>query len=366
MIRLSVLILALLSAPADAQFALSARTDLGSTFHQITLTDTSKVRIRQVVSPVNVESPVGGGTISLTSGFMYVEQTAKDVSINAWGPLDTQVSANWSVRGIHATGFAILPTGKRGLDASEASIVRVINRNNLNFPVKTFGQGLDYGGAFTWGFQRDHIGFSVGAAYTARGEYEPFETAGRYRPGDEATGAVGLSYFNIGWSVSLDVASTFLFTDRLDGLVIFQNGKQLVSRFAAGYETRLFQITTSVTDIVRYRDRTLSQAGHLLYEVRDNNGNDLRASGRIVVTAVPSVAVWSHGHLKAVSKNPYPVGDPLHQGSARLYGFGGGATIKVGSAERVDVSVTRYGGWLDEGARNLHGWNARLSIQILF
>lgn len=366
MIRLSVLIMALLSAPADAQFALSARTDLGSTFHQVTLTDTSEVRIRQVVSPINIESPVGGATISLTSGFMYVEQTAGDVSTDAWGPLDTQVSANWIVRGIHATGFTILPTGKRELDASEGSIVRVINGNNLNFPVKTFGQGLDYGGAVTWGYQHGHTGFSVGASYTARGEYEPFEKAGRYRPGDEATAAVGLSYFNRGWTVSLDVAGTFLFTDRLNGLVIFQNGKQLVSRLAAGYETRLFQITTSVTDIVRYRDRALSQAGHLLYEVRDNNGNDLRASGRIVVTAVPSVTIWGHGHLKAVSENPHPVGDPLHQGSARVYGFGGGATVKVGSAERVDVSVTRYDGWLDEGARDLKGWNARVSLQILF
>ena len=54
------------------------------------------------------------------------------------------------------------------------------------------------------------------------------------------------------------------------------------------------------------------------------------------------------------------------QPSARLYGYGGGLSLRIGPTEHLGMGVTRYDGWIEEGDRDLEGWNARINIRLLF
>lgn len=352
-----------------AQAPLPIQADAGSFYHQVTLVDadSTRTRYRQAVSPMAVHTPLLGGTIGLSSAFMYTEQSVNDATSDVWGPLDTELSGDWSLSFARVTGFAILPTGKSKLDSADSTLVSTLYRDDLNFPVRSFGEGLDLGGAITVAHQRGHLGASLGLAYTARGSYKPFESEGDYQPGDEATFATGLSYSDAAWQLSLDITGTFLFTDRVDGLVVFQNGKQVVAQGGFRYETRQMRLTLEATEIFRFKDRQLSlsgpAAGHLLFG--DKNRNDFRASGHLAWNPAPTLSVFGSGDVKMVANTNDADGNVVRS-SARLYGYGGGLSLQVGNTEHLDLALTRYDGWIEEGARDVEGWNVRVNVRLLF
>ncbi len=329
--------------------------------------DSTRTRYRQAVSPVEVRTPLLRGTIALSSAFMYFEQDVDEQTTDVWGALDTEVSGDWNLGFARVTGFVVLPTGKGGLDTADSTLVGALYRNDLNFPVRAFGQGFDFGAAATAAHQRGHLGASLGFAYTARGAYEPFASGRDYHPGDEATFSAGLSYSDAAWTVSADVAGTFLFTDRLDGLVIFQNGKQVVSSAAFLYETRRFQAMLEATEIFRFKDRRLgltgTSSGLLLFGQR--NRNDFRASGQLVWRPSPTLSITGSSDVKMIADTKDADGNIL-QPSARLYGYGGGVSYQIGRTEHLDLAVTRYDGWVEGGLRDLEGWNARVNVRLLF
>jgi hypothetical protein len=365
----TIWLLAATMSEVRAQAPLPIQADAGSFFHQVTLVngDSSRTRYRQAVSPMAVHTPLLGGTISLSSAFMYTEQSQDSTSIDVWGPLATELRGDWALSFARMTGFAILPTGKSHLDAVDSTLVSTLYRSDLNFPVRSFGEGLDLGGAITVAHQRDHLGASLGVAYTSRGAYEPFESEGDYRPGDEATFAGGLSYSDAAWTLSVDLAGTFLFTDRLDGLVVFQNGKQVIARGGFRYETRQYKLVLEATEIFRFKDRRLTisgpAVGRLLFA--DNNRNDFRASSLLSWNPAPTLSLFGSGNVKMIASTKDNDGNVVLT-SARLYGYGGGLSFQVGRTEHLDLSMTRYGGWIEEGARDLEGWNVRVNVRLLF
>jgi hypothetical protein len=89
--------------------------------------------------------------------------------VDASGPLDTQVTGEWTFGRIALSGYANIPTGTDSLDATESGLARVMSRNDFDFPIKTFGQGLDVGGALTFGHRVENWAFSGGGGYIVRG-----------------------------------------------------------------------------------------------------------------------------------------------------------------------------------------------------
>ncbi|MBK35284.1 MAG: hypothetical protein CME26_07095 [Gemmatimonadetes bacterium] len=371
MTKMTLTILAFLAVVSCtwAQAPLPIRADAGSFFHELTLVDadSTRTRYRQAVSPVQVSTPIWRGTLTVSSAFMYVEQEVNEVSADAWGLLDTEVSGDWTLPFAKLTGFAVLPTGKNRLNGADSTLVSAFYRNDLNFPVRAFGEGFDYGGAITVAHQRGHLGGSIGFAYTARGAYEPFDSVGEYHPGDEATFAGGLNYAQSSWTMNVDVAGTFLFTDRLDGLVVFQNGKQVVTRAGFHYENPGVSLSLEATEIFRFKDRRLSltgpSTGLLLFGNR--NRNDFRASAHLSWNPLPALCVFGAADLKTISDTADVDGNVIEP-SGRVYGYGGGLTLQIGATEHLDLGVTRFDGWVEDGARDLEGWNLRINFRLLF
>lgn len=343
-------------------------TDAGAFAHQLTLKDgVSETRYRQLVSPVSLSIPLVSGSLNVESGFMYLDVEDTTARRDISGPLDTQISAEWNLGKALLTGYANVPTGMDSLDATEAALTRDITRNDLNFPIKSFGQGLDFGGALTIAHQIGHWAVSVGGGYLVRGPYSPFVDVSDYDPGDEVTVTGGATYTTGGWTFGGDVSGKMIRVDRVNGTIQFRNGKQFTAGAAVTYESPLLRLDASIIDIVRLKDLARDDSsGALLYEGKDSNGNDLRARGRLDFRPIRGFTVFAEAEYKGITENAYNPGEMLYQGAARLWAYGGGITVKIGRKEALTARVTRGEGWINDRSQDVETLNARISVRLFF
>jgi hypothetical protein len=120
-----------------------------------------------------------------------------------------------------------------------------------------------------------------------------------------------------------------------------------------------------VIEIVRFKNQEMTDLG-LLYEVRDSNGNDLRVALEADWTPARFLTLFARGHLKHLSPNDHPVGDPLHQGRARLWGGGGGASVSLGGRVHLVLRADRWEGSAEDGAVQLTALNLRGTLTLEF
>ena len=341
-------------------------TDASAFVHQVTVQDgVDETRYRQAVSPLILSLPVAAGNIDIRSAYMYLEMRDSSGIRDARGPLDTQIAGEWDLGKALFTGYVNVPTGSDSLDTIAADLATGIARNDLGFPIKTFGHGLDFGGALTLAYQFRHWAFSVGGGYVIRGPYAPLENVSNYDPGDESTVTLGATYAVGGWSAGLDLAGTYIRVDREAGQITFRNGKQFVGRGSLAYTSRRLKIEASATEITRFKNLDAS-TGPLLYEDRDSNGNDFRARGSLRVTPISGWTIFGEATYKDLTKNAYDATDPLFQGAARLWSYGGGLTVQVGKREAMTVRVVRGDGWIRDRAQDVETLNIRVSVRVSF
>ena len=340
-------------------------TDAGAFVHQLKLIrGTEATRYRQIVSPVKFSFPVALGSIDVQSAYMYLE--AEDsAQMEVSGPLDTQVTGEWSLANALFTVYVNLPTGIDSLEAAEASLTRDMSRNDLDFPIKTFGQGLDWGGTLTLARQMGHWAVSAGGGYVIRGPYTPLTTVSDYDPGDEVTVTAGASYVTGKWTFALDASGRMIRVDRLGGTPVFRNGKQFIGKASATYESRALRLDAIVTNIARLKNREMTD-GLLLYEDRDSNGNDLRAHGKISLHPMPGVIVFGQADYKSITENAYDTTHSLFQGEARIWSYGGGVSLRLGATEALTLRLIRGEGWTKDRSEHVETLNLRVSVRLFF
>ena len=242
------------SVAVHTQPPLLLSTDAGAFVHQIIVEPGDReTRFRQVVSLVRISIPVAFGNINIQSAYMYLEERDSTGTINISGPLDTQVSGEWHMGRALFTGYVNIPTGTDSLDVTEVGLAQNISRNDLNFPIKSFGRGLDLGGALTLAHRINRWAFSIGGGYVVRGRYDPFSTVPNYDPGDELTITAGISHTTGGWTLGFDTAGKLIYVDRLGGEPLFRNGKQLVAKGSLSYETRTIRLDATLTETARLK-----------------------------------------------------------------------------------------------------------------
>tara|TARA_B100000676_G_scaffold283884_1_gene311013 strand:- start:28 stop:954 length:927 start_codon:yes stop_codon:yes gene_type:complete len=305
------------------------------------------------------------GKISIESAYMYFEAKDSTETRDVSGPLDTQISSDWHFGKAILTGYANLPTGSDSLDAADAALARDVARNDLNFPIKSFGQGFDYGGAITLAHQVDHWAISLGGGYIVRGAYTPIAGASDYNPGNELTLTAGFSYASGNWTFGLDTSGHLIYVDRLARTPVFRNGKQIVGRGSIKYESRRIRLTASATEILRLKNREMVD-GALLYEDRDSNGNDFRARGNLSLMPFPGITLFAEGDYKDITENAYDAANPLYQGTGRLWAYGGGLSIRLGTTEALTLRLIRGDGWLNDRQEDVETLNARVSVRLFF
>lgn len=342
------------------------QTDLSSFVHQISLRrDSTQTRISQWVSPLLVRLPFASGYIEVQSALMYARQVGR-VHESAWGALNTRFDGRWALGNralisLHTS----LPTGKQALDAPDADLVHLLARNDLNFPVKTFGQGLDAGGALSLVRHRGHWSLSIGGGYAHKGDYEPIAGVVKYKPGDEISGSVGFDYTYDRFVYRISAVGTYYLTDRQDGLVVFRNGKQLLLQGEMHYTGRLVRLKAEVSEMARLKNQALSN-GRFLFETRDSNGNDFRARLESSLTPTSFITLFATGYFKHLTSNAHPPGSPLYQGNAHLIEGGGGIALSFGPTYHLVIQGTRLTGKAEDGAVHLSAFNARAGLSVIF
>ena len=341
-------------------------TNAGAFVHQITVGNgVNETRFRQAVSPVSLSLPVAMGNLSIQGGYLYIEQRDSTGTLDASGPLDTQVNCDWTFGRVALSGYANIATGMDSLNIAESGLARDMSRSDLDFPIKTFGQGLDFGGAITLGHRAENWALSAGGGYIVRGAYSPDESVSGYDPGDELTLTTGVSYASKGWTIGLDAAGKLIYIDRLKGEALFRNGKQMTAKGSLSYSGQALRIDASVTEIIRMKNRKISD-GLLIYEDRDSNGNDLRAKGKISLTPFEGLTVFGEAQFKDVAENSYDTGDSLFLGAARLWSYGGGVLVTLGGTETLTIRVRRGYGWLNNRQDDTEILNAQVAVRLFF
>ena len=329
----------------------------GGYLHQVTLKEGgTSTQIRQWVSPLRYRIPFAGGSVNIRSAVIYVQQSGS-TSQEVHTTLDTHLSGVWNLWGKGLISFyTTMPTGKRALDEAEASLARQLSRNDLNFPVRTLGQGLDLGGTISGALQSGHFSLSLGLGYFRKGAYEPVKGLSDYKPGDEASMTFGMDYTWKRFVYRISVMATVYLTDRLDGTVIFQHAKQAFVQSSVHLQGERIQLKAEITEIVRLKNQDLA-GGLFLYETRDSNGNDFRIHLEGVWTPISFLTVVGEGHLKHLSANAYAANHPLHIGRARLWGGGGGFLLSLGRNCTLRLQATRWDGSTADRAIKLSAMN---------
>ena len=340
-------------------------THISSFVHQMTLTrDSTQTRLTQWVAPIRLQVPIANGKIQIRSAAMIFHQDAV-ANDQIWGATNTDIQGQWILGKVALFSLnTSIPTGKRALNASDASLVQNLFRNDLNFPVKTFGQGLDYGGAFSLVRHRGFWTWSAGFAYQRKGAYEPLTGVINYKPGDAISGSVGFDYTHGSFVYRLSVAGTYYLTDRQNKLVVFQNGKQILIQGAMIYTANRFQVKAEITEIARLKNQELIN-GAFLYETRDSNGNDLRANLEASWMPTRFFTLYGMGHAKHLTANAHPVGTPLYQGDAYLIEGGGGTAFSLGPYH-LNLRATKMTGKAEDKSVKLSAFNLHCAFTAEF
>ena len=339
------------------------QTELSSFVHRIELrsaTDTTQVT--QWVSPVRAQVPVLGGHLSVHTAFMMAHQSDA-IDKTVWGALDTRIGGRWPIgKNALISLYVSLPTGKQSLDSTDAT--GILARNDLNFPVRTFGQGLDLGGTLSAARHRGHWSMSAGIKVVHKGTYTPIPGVTAYKPGDEVSGLVGVDYTYRQWIFQFNAAGSFYKVDRQGGAIAFRNGKQVLLQTGVFYMGRSFRLQAQLFEIARLKNLTITN-GRLLYEIRDSNGNDLRARFEASLTPVRQVTLFVIGNAKHLTANAHAPGTALYRGDAHLLEGGGGLSLSLGTAQ-LSLRATRLTGKTEDNTVKLSAFNIRTALAIAF
>lgn len=341
------------------------QTQVSSFVHQITLErDSTRTRLTQWVAPLSIHMPFVNGNVQIRSAAMFVHQDTL-TNDHVWGVLNTEIQGQWALGKVALIQLnTSLPTGKRALATSDATLVQSLARNDLNFPIKTFGQGLGLGGTFSLVRHRGFWTWSAGVGYQYKGAYEPISGLTQYKPGDEILGSMGFDYTYGPFVYRLSVAGTYYLTDRLNKVVVFQNGKQFLLQGAILYTGNRIRLKAEITEIARLKNQGLV-SGSFLYETRDSNGNDLRGLLEASWTPARFLTFFSTGYAKHLTANTHPQGSPLYQGDAYFIEGGGGIALSIGPYH-LNLRATKLTGKAEDKLLKLSAFNVRCGFTAEF
>ncbi|MDP6041002.1 MAG: hypothetical protein QGG64_20805, partial [Candidatus Latescibacteria bacterium] len=277
--------------------------------------------------------------------------------------INTRIDGRWSIgKNAVISLHASLPTGKRSLNVPDANTVGILARNDLGFPVRTFGQGLDLGGTLSVARHRGHWSMSAGIRVIRKGAYTPLAGATTYKPGDEVSGLIGIDYTYKRWIFQLNAAGSFYKMDRQGGTIAFRNGKQFLFQTGIFYMGRVFRLQAQLFEITRLKNLNISN-GHPLYETRDSNGNDLRARFEASLTPVRPFTLFIIGNAKYLTSNAHTPGTALYRGDAHLLEGGGGFSLSLGTTQ-LSVRATQLTGKTEDNTVKLSAFNIRAALRF--
>jgi hypothetical protein len=294
--------------------------------------------VSQMVFPVTLLLPVGRRfylTISHTPGvsWQYEDQ-------NIYGLSDTWIQGTgvlWDEKLMVNLGVG-LPTGKTHLDSTQFELTKELSKNFYRFRLPQYGQGMCVKGGAAVAFSvQEGIVVGLGGQYIYRTAYHPvkyeygqnlgmdFEPWDKeYRPGDEASGHVGVD-FQVGenMKIMLDGIYTHYWRDMLEGSEVYRSGNKFALNLGFFYRFNEKFLWSHV--IYRRRGKNELLQGLFFGEEESSNGDQLEMDVMVEVIEYEGGGLFLLGDGRLYGKNEEGTGD----GDA----FGGGFGVKFKISE---------------------------------
>lgn len=350
-LTLTLWILAIASASAQIIHGQRPEITQGLNYLSWDITGDTSFTISQWYAPITVRAGLAENLeLGIYSAATGSEADWSDEDNTLTGLLDSkiQLAAAFLNDRLLISGGVSIPTGKTRLDGHESALIEWMTADFLNFPVKNPGEGLNLFGQMGVATPvAQWVLGAAGAVYVA-GEYSPYESNLKYTPGSRIVGNVGIER---DWEkrhrLGADLVVIYSTDDKVEGKSVFRDGIQFDGRVLGQVTLGRMVVDGAVRGIVRGKDYQPGEAGKLVSELNNRNGNDLRFHLGMKLPLATAFAIWVSGDAKLLAANSYPSDSPFFEDQARLAGFGGGMDIRLGRRARFEVGARSWTGSSD-------------------
>ena len=246
-----------------------------------------------------------------------------------------------------------LPTGKTDLTfATDTTVLGILSRNYLNFPMRKFGQGLGgnflIGGATMLGSLRGGLGLLF--EYT--GKYEPYLGLGKYNPGNFFSATAGLDLKQEKGILFGDITVTLYTPDRYKGSKTFKQSSQAFFRVGSRYQTGRYQGNFRLGYLWRGRN-TQYDANESVTDQFQLFGNEFTAQLDLSRYFGNGWAISPAWAIKIISTNE---GEGLNElRSSHYVGLGGSLTKAIKNGPVLGAGAKYFVGSANSGSITIDG-----------
>jgi hypothetical protein len=336
--------------------------------------DSTSQTVSQLFVPVYVKARLADdwGVALYSSASRSSSNSATSPAISGLNDSKVQLTHSLAEDRILLSAGASFPTGKTKLSATERELIPWLTADFFNFPVKIPGEGLELFGEVGVAVPASMWVLGMAGAVHYYGKYTPYDDERDYQPGMRVIGTAGLSR---DWSrrghIGLDVVVIYSTNDKVLGSPVFGDGLQLDFRLVGSREFAKGGYEAAARFIQRGKNKILSASGlDLVNEQSKTNGNDFRFHCSAHHSMIGRLQGWGSFDTKILMANGYPADNPLYTKGARIFGFGGGLDLPLGTAATIGVGARIWtgssGGTQSHEALDLSGYeiNERLSFAL--
>jgi hypothetical protein len=234
----------------------------------------------------------------------------------------------------------------------------------LGFPLKQYGEGLDFSAGFSVASPLSPaVSIGAGASYLVHGDYRLVDQGDDFKPGAEIAITAGLDIQpqgRPGSMIRLDGVYRLYQTDELGGVEIFEEGNQLELQAEATLPVGQAAVSALARTVLKSDNTSLSVAGSTVGEITAAAGTSVLT--RLAVT-IPLGSSLRGGLLGEVGLFD---GSDLQGENGNVIGIGPLVSIALGGGTALRVGGMALSGSLetspDEPDENLSGLAGFLTL----
>jgi len=259
-----------------------------------------------------------------------------------------------------------VPNGKSDLDIEETAVSMLLSDKALGFKYNRLGEGLDlnFGGGFAHAFGTMTIG--VGAGYIIKGEYTyAKDSEVKYKPGNQLNVTGGFDVHAGSLLLRTDGTYTKYNPDESDGEEVFTEGQRISIEESAIISMTRLGLVLSGRYINRGKSEWIPQVDLPFGVLPDKKtsklyGDQINANAGLSLQIVKGFNLNFLGESAFIMKNEDDIND------AKVFGFGGGFTIKSSKGSFLDIVGKYYIGNSNDSTVDLRGFSATTAIRLIF
>jgi hypothetical protein len=317
----------------------------------------STQKISQLSSPTAIKIPLARNFAVDVAG-TYILSSVENSELTGLTDVRARAVAMLFGDTVMLNAGVNIPNGKSALDMEETAVSAILSDKALGFKYNRLGEGLDItaGGGLAQAF--GPVSFGIGAGYIIKGEYEIAKDI-KYKPGKQLNATGGFDLLFSPLLLRSDVTYTTYQSDKSNSKEVFKEGNRLSAEESIIITTETITLMLSGRYINHAKSEIIPQ-GFNVTTVKKLYGDQINANAIISLQLVKGFNLKFLGESIIIAKNEDKKND------AKVFGFGGGITIKSKKGSFFDVTGKYYIGNANNGDTDLKGLSAVTAIRLIF